>query len=449
MHWKYLSLAAGIATTALSLSARTIHVTEQGSAAYITEPVISGTLVVTVKASGTFEAHRQVEIGSELSGIVKKIYVDGNDKVRVGDLLATLDTSRLRVELTYADQTVAFALARLAQSDARLRERMLRHQRLMTARALSGGLIPSPSELDASESALARAVAVRGISRAEVSRARASCALVSEEISKAEIRSPLNGVVLLRMVDEGQVVSASFRSPALFMLAENLSSMELRVLVDEADIGAVKSGQSARVLVDAIPNHHFEARVGRIHLAPTKMSTTSQGGLARGSAFGNAGDGEVVTYEAALDVPNPDLLLRPGMSASVAIETATINGAVLVPNSAMAFTPVTAQFPAGPDRAERRRGIVALMPYVADRWKCPQYDGQTLGCVWTMEDGKPALAIFQRGGSDDSMTQVLSSAGLSNWASLPGARTDQVLVRALKRRLAPGTRVIVGSETEL
>jgi len=145
-----------------------------------------------------------------------------------------------------------------------------------------------------------------------------------------------------------------------------------------------------------------------------------------------------------VEVDNADLTLRPGMSATAEITTGRLTGATLVPNAAFGFTPAHAQVPRAEDDNERGRGMMALMPYVADRWKCPREAGRSLGCVWVLDDGEPQLAVFTPGPADGPMTQVLPLDELPRWASLARLRNDPVLLRAIKRKLTPGTHVIVG-----
>lgn len=411
---------------------------------YVTQEVTTGNLTVTVTATGNLEPRNQVETGSELSGTIRTVHVDVNDAVKQGQLLAVLDTTRLKAQLVQAESAVASAEARILQSDATLKEARANQARLLKVRELSGNRLPSQQDLDVAEAAVARAEGDLAASRAAVAQARATRETIQTDLSKAEIRSPIDGVVLVRSIEPGQTVAASFQAPVLFTLAEDLSQMELHVSVDEADVGAVKVGQAASFTVDAFPTRTFDARITRIHMA---SNNTRSAGTALGQPSTQpASSGEdVVTYETVLEVDNTDLLLRPGMTATAEIVTSSINGATLVPNAAMRFTPDTAQFPGMSDDSERGRGMMALMPYLAERWKCPREDGQALGCVWVLEKGKPALAVFKPGATDRSMTQVIPLNQLPRWSSLSRLRSDEVLTKAIERKLNPGTPVIVDS----
>lgn len=415
------------------------------AATYVTQEVTTGNLTVTVTATGNLEPRNQVETGSELSGTVRTVNVVVNDVVKQGQLLAVLDTTRLKAQLAQAESTVASAEARILQSDATLKEARANLARLLKVRELSGNKLPSQQDLDVAEAAVARAEGELAASRATLAQARATRETIQTDLSKAEIRSPIDGVVLVRSIEPGQTVASSFQAPVLFTLAEDLRQMELHVSVDEADVGVVKVGQAASFTVDAFPATTFDARITRIHMA---SNNTRSAGTALGQASTQpASNGDVVTYETVLEVDNSDLLLRPGMTATAEIVTSSINGATLVPNAAMRFTPYAAQFPGMSDDSERGTGMMALMPYLAERWKCPRENGQALGCVWVIENGKPALAVFKPGATDRSMTQVHDLDRLPNWSSLSRLRNDGVLTQALQRELTPGLEVIVDSET--
>jgi HlyD family secretion protein len=195
---------------------------------------------------------------------------------------------------------------------------------------LSGGRVPSAQELAAAEGAVRRDRAALASAQANVTSAQASLNSALTQRDRAVIRSPVSGVVLARQVEPGQTVAASFNTPTLFILAEDLSVMQLRVKVDEADVGQVEAGQPATFTVDAYPGRRFPARVERIDLASGNISTTA-------SESGNTN--AVVEYEARLTVANGEGLLRPGMTASASIETQRTASQMVVPNGALRFEP--------------------------------------------------------------------------------------------------------------
>ena len=204
---------------------------------------------------------------------------------------------------------------------------------------MSNGKVPSQSELDAAEAAFESAKADAASAAAAVSQAQATLQANETDLYKSVIRSPINGVVLTRNIEPGQTVAASLQAPVLFTLAEDLAQMELHVNVDEADVGKVREGQKAVFNVSAYPNRNFEARITQARFA----STTTSG---------------VVTYETVLKVNNSDLSLRPGMTATADITVKKVDDAILVPSSALRFTPPVQQ------KANSATGLVgALLPH--------------------------------------------------------------------------------------
>lgn len=411
---------------------------------YITQEVTRGDLVVTVTATGNLEPRNQVDIGSELSGTMRAVNADVNDVVKAGQLLAVLDTTRLKAQVLQAQSSLASAEARVLQSVAGEKEASANYQRLLKVRELSGNKIPSQQDMDVAEAAVARSEGETAAAKASVAQARASLETVETDLGKAEIRSPINGVVLVRSVELGQTVAASLQAPVLFTLAEDLKKMELHVAVDEADVGAVEVGQDATFTVDAFPNRHFSAKITQVHFASnnTQQSTSSSGSAASATSTG------VVTYETVLEVDNSELLLRPGMTATAEIVTTSITDATLVPNAAMRFTP--------PDEAatQQRSALSALMPQMRRRGGGQQQQNsaaQRMGRVWVLENGKPALAMFRIGATDGRVTQVLPPGEKSERPRAANANAAQAaaaerIKQALARKLEPGTPVIVDTE---
>jgi len=297
---------------------------EAPSAQYRTESVETGTLTVTVTATGELKALTQVNIGTEISGIVESVAVDYNTPVRVGQVLARVNTEKLEAQAAQARAGLQSAEAKRLQSQATLAEAQAELAKLQHVRELSGGRVPSRQEIDSQEAAVKRAQADEASTAAQAVQSQASLAAIETDMRKAVIKSPINGIVLDRQVDPGQTVAASFQTPTLFTLAEDLTKMRLIIDVDEADIGNVKTGQVARFRVDAYPDRTFESRVQEVRSTPK----TSNG---------------VVTYQTVLSVDNAERLLRPGMTATAEIVVTQVTDAVLVPNSALRFTPPAAQ----------------------------------------------------------------------------------------------------------
>jgi len=325
--------------------------------AYQTQEVRRGALTLSVTATGALAAVTTVDVGSEISGLIEAVAVDANDRVRRGQVLARLDSERLRAEVTQGEANLTAARAALTQAEATREEQRLRAVR--TERLASQEYVAS-QELETARAALDRAEAGVTSSRAQIAVAEAALDVARTTLRKASIRAPIDGLVLSRAVDPGQAVAASFQTPVLFTLAEDLRRMELRVDVDEADVGQVEAGQTATFTVDAYPGRTFPASVTKVHYAPKTVSG-------------------VVTYEAVMTVDNQDGVLRPGMTATADIMTDTIDDALLVPNSALRFTPRASDVP------ERIEGKAV---------------------VWTLENDTPTALSVTPDRSDGQWTVV-------------------------------------------
>ena len=302
---------------------------------YATQKVRRGDLSVTVSATGNLQPTNQVEVGSEQSGLVTQVFVDNNDRVTQGQPLARLDTARLQDAVTQAQAGLAAAQAQVAAAQASAAQARADLARQEEVYRVSGGRVPSETELDAARAENRRAQAGIRSAQAQVSQANAQVSSAQTNLSKATIYSPVNGVVLSRQIDPGQTVAASLNAPVLFIIAEDLSAMKLEVRVDEADVGQVNAGQRATFAVDAYPGRTFPARVSRIDVGANASGSTTSGS----SSTAASGTGSVVAYTAELLVENADLLLRPGMTATADIVTSERRNVLLVPNAALRFNP--------------------------------------------------------------------------------------------------------------
>jgi len=289
-------------------------------------------LRVTVSATGNLQPTSEVEVGSELSGLVTEVNVDNNDRVTRGQVLARIDTARLQDAIAQSKASLQSAIADVAQAEATAQQTKAALARFEEVHALSGGKVPSAAELDTAKAEYARAMAGVRTAEAGVARARAQLSSDQTQFSKALILSPVTGVVLSRQIDPGQTVAASFNAPVLFLIAEDLSAMRLEVKVDEADVGQVAAGQSATFQVDAFPGRTFPARVERVDVGANAGGGSSTATTASSSST-------VVAYTAVLTVNNSDSTLRPGMTATAEIVTSEKQGVLLVPNAALRFSP--------------------------------------------------------------------------------------------------------------
>ncbi|HTJ17348.1 MAG TPA: efflux RND transporter periplasmic adaptor subunit [Steroidobacteraceae bacterium] len=416
---------------------------------YVTQDVTTGDLTVTVTATGNLEPRNQVDIGSELSGTIRTVTVDVNDEVKAGQVLTKLDTTRLEAQVLQAQSSLASAEARVLQSLAGLKEARANLARLQKVRELSNNKLPSQQDMDVAESAVAQGEGEEAAARAAVAQAKANLDAVKTDLSKTDIKSPINGVVLVRSVEPGQTVASSLQAPVLFTLAEDLKKMELHVAVDEADIGSVEVGQDASFTVDAFPNRQFHAKITRVDFASNNTQKSSSGSSSSSGSGSSATSTGVVTYETVLEVDNSDSLLRPGMTATAEIVTTSIQDATLVPNAALRFTPTGADAPGAPNAQQSRGPLSALMPTMPRRMfgGGQQRGGGRMGRVWVIEDGKPALAIFKPGATDGRMTQVLPRGEKPNGGNRQGPMAnDEKFKKALERKIEPGVKVIVDEE---
>lgn len=296
---------------------------------YATMPVKMGNMEVHVTATGNIKPTDQVTVGSEISGLIVKVLVDENDHVVQGQPLAQIDPVKLLDAINRAQASLDSARASVMQAEATAAQSKAQLARQEEVFRISGGKVPSKTELDTARADYARAQANVAVARANVSSALAQLNSAKTDMSKSTIKSPVTGVILSRQVDVGQTVAASFNTPTLFLIAKDLSNMELEVKVDEADVGQVKEGQTASFTVDAWPGKTFPATIKRVNVGSNSST----------AATGSAAASGVISYSTLLTVANPDLTLRPGMTATATIVTSQEKNVMMVPNAALRFEP--------------------------------------------------------------------------------------------------------------
>lgn len=333
-----------------------------------TIPVKRGDLTLNVKATGTLHPVNTVEVGAEISGRLERVLADFNSRVRKGDTLAEIDTKQLRAQVERSEAGLESAEAGLKQAQATLLEATQNARRV---ERLAGSKLISEQDLDAARATLARAEAGVASAKSQVTVARASLNADRTNLEKAVIRSPIDGVVLARKVEPGQTVAATFQTPILFKLAEDLTRMKLIVNIDEADVGMVRESQQALFVVDAHPDRSFTARITSVRNDPV----TIQG---------------VVSYEAVLTVDNSGALLRPGMTANATIRTESRTNVLLVSNSALRF------LPPGEISATSEQNDLENME-------------SSHGKVWLLRNQKPVALLIRKGLTDGRFTEVLGS----------------------------------------
>lgn len=352
---------------------------------YVTQSVSRGDLVVTATATGTIQPTQSVEVGSELSGTIESVFVEENDRVVEGQLLARLDTSKLNDSITKSRAALASAQAQVQQAEATVAEARATLARMREVFKLSNGKVPAATEIEVAEAALKRATANESVARAAVMQVQADLKTNETNLSKAQIRSPVDGVVLVRQVEPGNTVVASMSAPVLFTIAQDLSEMELQVNVDEADVATIKPGLSATFTVSAWAGRTFPAEIERVGLG----STTTD---------------NVVTYKTIMKVDNSDLALRPGMTATATVVTAEREDAMLVPNAALRYTPQTTPqaAPSSPSLVSR---LVPSRPPRARPQSGPSGPGNQ---VWVLEAGVPKAVSVVPGISNGRLTEIVS-----------------------------------------
>ncbi len=386
--WRgYVLKWAGIAVVIVVLAAIVLRLFGNGNSQtvrYKTAEVTRGNLTVTVTATGTLEPVNQVEVGSEISGTIRAVLVDFNDRVEQGQVLASVDTDQLQAQVNQAVASLGLAKAQVKQAEATVIETtnsLNRADRLVKSNAFS------QEEYDAAQAAHERAVANLAGAKAQVSLAQASLDAQNITLGKATVLSPITGIVLNRDVEPGQTVAASFQTPVLFTLAENLTQMELHVDVDEADVGLVQEGQDAEFSVDAYANKTFPAKIIEVHFA----SQTIDG---------------VVTYETVLSVDNSDLLLRPGMTATADITVKQIEDALLLPNAALRFSPPAQQEEIESDGGSLISKLMPRPPRSSSKQNETTKADSTQQQVWVLRDDQAMAIDVVTDSSDGIMTEI-------------------------------------------
>jgi HlyD family secretion protein len=347
-----------------------------------------GALTVLVSATGTLKPLNEVDVGAEISGRIVALNADFNDHVTKGEILAQLDTAELNARVLQSQAALANAKATLVETSAR-------RNRVAVLRKQGNS---SKEDLDIAQAAYDRA-------QAAVDQAGAQHEADLTNLSRAQIRAPIDGIVLDRKVEVGQTVAATFQTPILFTLAEDLKRMRLDADIDEADIGRVHKGAEARFTVDAYPDRRFAATVRDVRNAPHT----------------NAG---VVTYQAPLDVDNDDLALRPGLTANVDIIASTLADALLVPNGALRFTPPgwRAEKDGGAGDLPRLKAVPLAKSATAP--PAPAL-GNDIGIVWTLAHGKPAPHAIRLGLSDGVHTAMVKGDIVAGAALLIDLHRDE------------------------
>jgi len=330
---------------------------------YRTEQVARGKVRATVTATGTVNAVTTVLVGTQVSGTIKNLYVDYNSPVKKGQLLAQIDPAMFEAQVQQARANLLLAKANEAKAAASLADAKRTRDRNKT---LFNRNLIARSDLDTAETNAQVAVSQLSANSAQVAQTRAALSYAETNLRYAQIISPVDGTVISRNVDVGQTVAASFQTPTLFTIAQDLTRMQIDTNVDEADIGKVQLNQPVEFTVDAYPDFVFRGKVAEVRIAPVTVQN-------------------VVTYDVVVRVDNPDMRLKPGMTANVSIILADKGDVLRVPNAALRFR-----------LAEAGNNSKASLP---------REKGKGL---WVLVDNKPERVAVNTGISDGTYTEILS-----------------------------------------
>lgn len=338
----------------------------------------------SITASGTINPLSIISVGTQASGRIAEIYVDYNSEVKEGQLLALIDQDNAKANVAQREASLEIAKAQVAVEENNIKYYKKALDRISK---LNASKYSTQKELEAAERDYDNAVAQLTLEKAQVKQAEASLNSAQTELSYTEIKSPVDGIVISKAVEVGQTVAASFSTPELFSVAEDLTKMQIEASVVEADISNVKEGQKVRFNVDSYPDEYFEGKVTQVR---NEAVTTSN----------------VVTYTVVIGIDNSAMKLRPGMTANVEIITAEEKGVLAVPNQALRF------YMDDSDNAKR----------YADRG------------VWVLKRGKPERVSVKLGASDDSNTQVLSDE-LSEGDAVILSKSEAEVTKKMRLRM--------------
>ena len=355
---------AGVATRASTAAKPTVT----------TVQVARGSLLQVISATGSLEAVTTVNVGSQVSGTIQTLHADFNDIVRRGQVLARLDSSLFQTQVEQAEANLVRAGSEVEQLKV---TRDAARLALDRSTRLAAKHLVSDADLEAAQVAVASVEAQLRSAAASVAQSTASLNQARVNLAHTVITSPIDGIVVSRAVDVGQTVAASMQAPTLFVLAADLTQMHLNASVDESDVGQIQGGQAVTFRVDAYPNDEFTGRVAQVRLQPVVTQN-------------------VVTYAAVIDVANPALKLKPGMTATVTVEVARRDDTLTVPASALRFKPTASM------RAALGGDTGATAPACAGPADC--------GVLWTYDGGALRGTTVRLGITNGNVVEVAGDA---------------------------------------
>ena len=331
-----------------------------------TEKAARGEIVESVNATGTVNAIITVNVGTQVSGTIIKLYADFNSRVKKGQIIARIDPTVFDAQVEQAKANLSAARANLAKSEVTVKDTKRTFDR---SRELVKRNLIAQGDLDTAETNYESAKAQVDVSKAQVQQSLAALRMSETNLKYTNIISPVNGIVVSRNVDVGQTVAASFQTPTIFMIAEDLTKMQIDTNVNEADIGKIVVGQDVLFTVDAYPERNFKGKVAQVRNAPIIVQN-------------------VVTYDVVIRVDNSDLKLKPGMTANSSIVTTRKSDALKILNSSLRF---------------KYSDKTSSKPEVKPELKTG--GGQS---IWILDKGKPKRIKIKTGISDGSYTELVS-----------------------------------------
>lgn len=321
-------------------------------------------ITTTVSATGNLEPTNSVDVGIEVSGTISEVLVDYNSRVKVSQVMAKLDTTRLSSAVESSKAALARYRANAAEAKASLVFAQGEFERVDNMYSTTSGNYPSKREVDEAKASMDRAKASYNASLAQTRQAAAELAANEDNLGKAIVLSPIDGIVLERLIEPGQTVAATMQTPILFKMAEDLTKMRVILSVDEADIGEVKESQNVEFSVDAYSDRKFKGTITQLRLKSEIVNG-------------------VVTYDAVVEVDNEELLLRPGMTVSALITTSVLENVLSVPNAALRFKP---------KELEQKAKEASKTPH-----------------VWVLKNNEPQMIELKVGKNDGSSTVIIAS----------------------------------------
>ncbi|MCG3713194.1 efflux RND transporter periplasmic adaptor subunit [Aliarcobacter butzleri] len=349
---------------------------------YITKKVTQGDLSVVVSTTGNLNPTNSVEIGIEVSGTLKEIFVDFNDEVKAGQILAKIDTVKLQSQVDSSTAALAIAVANQKESQVLLNNKKTLYDRTLNMYKNSGGKYPSKNELDDTRFSYEAAIESLEAAKAKVLQAQSNLKTDKQNLEKASVKSSIDGIVLNREVEVGQTLAATMSAPKLFTIAKDLTNMDLIVSIDEADVADIKKDLPVTFTVDAYPNKVFNGKVKQVRLNPVDTNG-------------------VVSYETVVSVDNEDLLLKPGMTATAKIITKESKNKLLIPNGALRFKP---------KMQEQKNGGVNLVGPNMNRPANVARDlsKKELSPIFILENNQPKRVMVKVLDSDGKLTSIES-----------------------------------------